>query len=996
MAEKLDPEEVHQIMDGCFEVLMDEIHKHEGTINQFTGDGVMAIFGAPVAHEDHSQRACHAALSIQRAMMEYEESVTRKFGTDFKMRIGLNSGPVVVGSIGDDLRMDYTAVGNTTNLASRMQSMARPGAILASGETHKLTRDFFEFVSRGKMKVKGREEPIETYELAKTSEFKTRIEAAATKGLTRFVGRKDSMTALMEAWENSKSGSGQVVGIVGEAGVGKSRLLLELKNRLPQDGFTYLEGRCIHYGLSMAYLPVLDVLRSYFKIQEGDQELLITRKMKEKILRIDKGLTVHLPSLQDLFSLKVEDDVYVQLQPGEKRLRTFEAIRDLLIRESQSMPFVVTVEDLHWIDKTSEDFLGYLIDWLPNTRILLVLLYRPEYTHQWGSKSYYTKVGLNQLGAASSAELVRAILAEGEIAPELEELILSRASGNPLFMEEFTLGLLENGSIQKKDRQYVLSSKASNIQVPDTIQGLIAARMDRLEDNLKRTMQVASVIGREFAFRILKTITGMREEIKTYLLNLQGLEFIVEKSLFPELEYIFKHALTQQVAYNSLLLARRKEIHDKIGQAIETLYPKRLEEFYEMLAYHYGRSENRIKGLEYLDLANHKAIKASAMQEAKAYFDQAMEVTDALPESDENCNRRLTLLTRQEIVFHLMLKIPEYHDLLKRYKPLTQRLGNSGLVGAFYGRLGACEFLLGDFDQAIQTLTKAVELCEAAKNAEEAGFAYGCLQWTYLFKGEYDRVLSLHEVFLRKMGEQFNLQLYTRVMVATVFAYSDLGRWDEAVQEGQEALRVAKEFSDSSQISFCAFALSYAYTSKGDLEQAIEHGELAVQKAVTPADKAWGQAGLARAKCRAGDPSSAIEFLSVYVQVSRSSRYMPNELRGGLSLGETLEELLKTAERCGAKLHIGGAHSLLGEIALKTDLAQAASHFEKSISLYQEIMAENALAKAYEGYGLFHIQNGNTTQAREYLTKALEIFERLGTLIEPEEVRELLAGLPEA
>ena len=518
ISEKLDPEEVHQIMDGCFKILMDEIHKYEGTINQFTGDGVMALFGAPVAHEDHAQRACYAALSIQKALGEYGSKIEKDTGVSFKMRVGLNSGPVIVGAIGDDLRMDYTAVGDTTNLGSRMESLARPGTVLLSKHTRRLVKDYFDLRSLGQMEVKGKKEPQEAFELIKAGEVGTRIGASVAKGLTRFVGRKNSMATLLDVFDKAKSGSGQVVGLLGEAGVGKSRLLLEMRNMLPQGEYHYLEGRCLQYGSSMAYLPVLDILRSYLDIKEGDREFLIKKKMAEKILDLDEKLKGVIPPFQSLLSLKVDDEAFSRLEPKEKRERTFEALRDLLLRVSQEKPLVLVVEDLHWMDKTSEEFLGYLIGWLANTAILLILLYRPEYTHPWGSKSYYTKVGLDQLGTESSSELVKAILEEGEAAPELTQLILNRAAGNPLFMEEFTHTLLENGSIERKDEKYVLSGKASDIQVPDTIQGIIAARMDRLEDNLKRTMQVASVIGRDFAFRILQTITGMREELKSYLL----------------------------------------------------------------------------------------------------------------------------------------------------------------------------------------------------------------------------------------------------------------------------------------------------------------------------------------------------------------------------------------------------------------------------------------------------------------------------------------------
>jgi class 3 adenylate cyclase/tetratricopeptide (TPR) repeat protein len=628
MSEKLDPEEIHQIMDSCFKILMDEIHKYEGTINQFTGDGVMALFGAPVAHEDHAQRACHAALSIQKAIEDYGTEVHKDYGKDFKMRLGLNSGPVVVGSIGDDLRMDYTAVGDTSNLASRIENMAEPGTSLVSGHTHRLARDFFEFKSLGKVELKGKEALQEVFELIKVGGVDTRIAASVAKGLTRFVGRKRSMGVLMDAYNKAQSGLGQVVGVVGDAGVGKSRLLLEFKNQLTPGEFAYFEGQCLHFGNAMTYLPVLDILRSYFKIKEGDQESLIKKYMAEKILQLDEKLHGILPSFHELLSLKVEDETYQKLEPIRKRDKTFEALRNLLVRESLNKPIILVVEDLHWIDKSSEEFLSYLIEWLANTHILLILLYRPEYTHPWGSKSYYTKIGLTQLTSQSSAELIRAILYDCEIEPQLETLILNRAAGTPLYIEELTHSLLENGSIQREKNQCLLAITPQDIQVPDTIQGIIAARMDRLEDNLKRTMQVASVIGRDFAFRILQTITGLRDELKAYLLNLQGLEFIYERSLFPELEYIFKHALTQEVAYNSLLHKRRKEIHGKIGKAIEQIYAERLEEFFEMLAYHFDQGQVWDKAVKYRVRAGLKARHNYSIKAAMDNFNRPKEILE--------------------------------------------------------------------------------------------------------------------------------------------------------------------------------------------------------------------------------------------------------------------------------------------------------------------------------------------------------------------------------
>ena len=1004
--ESLDPEEVHEIMDGCFRILLDEIHRYEGTINQFRGDGVMAIFGAPVAHEDHPQRACYAALGIQKTFKDYSEELEEKIGINFQIRIGLNSGHVVVGSIGDDLRMDYTADGDTTNLASRMESMATPGTILISKNTYKMAKDFFEFDQLGKTVVKGKEEAQDVYKLMKASKVKTRIEAAVAKGLTKFVGRLKEIEDLKGAFEKARSGDGHIVGIVGEAGVGKSRLLLELINMLPEGQYTYYEGRCLHYGASMAYLPILDILRAYFDIKEGNHESGIKKKLEEKILRLDKRLIGLLSPFQELLSLNVEDEKYLHLDPGQKKMRTLEAIRNLFVRESENKPLVLAVEDLHWIDKISEELLDYLIEWLPNAHILLILLYRPEYTHKWGSKSYYSKIGADQLTAETSAELVQAILEGGEVEPQLKELILSRAGGNPLFVEELTRSLMENGSIQKRNREYVLTRRASEIQVPDTIQGVITARIDRVEESLKRIMRVASVIGREFAFRILQAVVGMQEELKSSLLNLQGQEFISEKRLFPELEYIFKHALTQEVAYNSLLLKRRKEIHEKIGSAIEELYPERLEEYYELLAHHYAHSENRDKALRFIVLANRKAANVHAMEEAKVYFDEAMELLNTLPDINENQERRISLLVNQSIVFQLIFKFPEYYELLTRYEPMAVELDNQKLLGAFYNRKGHCEWWFGKFDQALQTRTKALELCEAVGSAEDAGHSYQGMAFNYLFKGDFDQVFIVRDNAIRIMEKGFNLRWYVWALSAASFAYSHMGRWDESVKEALKALNVAEEYSDNSMICFADFIISIAYTFKGDLDRGKEYGELAVQKAPTPADKVWAQTMLAWTWCRAGEPNRGIEVLSRTVQIYRSTNFWALVILSTPMLGEgywlagkedkarqTIEELVEIADQCKARYHLGWAHRLLGEIELETNPTQAASHFKKGISILQEIKAENELALANAGYGRLHKIQGDIYQARKYLTKALKVFERLGTLVEPDRVKKELTRL---
>jgi class 3 adenylate cyclase/tetratricopeptide (TPR) repeat protein len=831
ISEKLDPEEVHQIMDGCYKLLMNEIHKYEGTINQFTGDGLMAIFGAPVAHEDHAQRACYAALSVQHVIQKYSDDMKERFGINFNIRIGLNSGPVVVGAIGDDLRMDYTAVGDTTNLAERMESSARPGSIIVSANTYKLATNYFEFGQVRKVEVKGKEKPQKTYELLKVSKVATRIEAASVKGLTRFVGRKDSMAALMEAYSKVQSGFGRVVGVVGDAGVGKSRTLLEFRNRLLQEEITYLEGRCLHYGDSMAYLPILDILRAYFEIKEDERESTNKKMMMEKILQLDAKLKSHISAFHDLLTFEVEDEDYRRLEPQQKRNKVFEAIRDLLIRESQDKTTVVAVEDLHWIDKSSEEFFNYLIGWVAGARILLILLYRPEYTHPWGSKSYYNRIGLDHLTIQSSTELIQAILEGGEVVPELKELILSRSSGNPLYVEEFTHTLMENGSIQKKDKQYVLNRTASDFEIPDTIHGLIAARMDRLENNLKQTMQVASVIGRDFSFRILQKITGMKEEVKSHIFKLQELEFIYEKSLFPELEYIFKHALTQEVAYNSLLVQSRKEIHEQIGRAIEDIYQDRLEEFYEMLAYHYAKSDNSEKAYEYLKLSGNKATGNYANWEALRFYREAIDVLDRMPATDSK--KREGIQVRLSLAMPAMfLSYPEDSiNVLKAGMELAREVGDVRNLAKLNGTLSHAYAIKGESLLSIEHAERCFQEAQEIQDLDLMAPVARDLTSAYMFAGEFAKAVPIFSTVIpliekaNKRSESFGrpASVYTFLCGLAGFIMSYLGSCNEAEDLCEKAFVNAFHNNDLYELAYSEFSYGVAAFAKGDGRSIVEH-----------------------------------------------------------------------------------------------------------------------------------------------------------------------------
>jgi class 3 adenylate cyclase/tetratricopeptide (TPR) repeat protein len=1003
--ENLDPEEVHEIMDGCFNILMEEIHKYEGTINQFLGDGVMALFGAPISHEDHAQRACYAALAVQKALITYGEKIKSKYGRDFKMRIGLNSGAVVVGSIGDDLRMDYTAQGDTANLAARLQSHAPPGGVLASKYVYKLARGFFEFEPAGEIQVKGKAEAVPAFRVLKPTEVETRIAASAAKGLTRFVGRSREVEILKEAFAKVRSGEGQVIGIVGEAGVGKSRLLLEFRNLLALDEYTYFEGRCLHYGGSMAYLPILDVLRSFAGVKSGDQEQVIKQKLHERVLELDRNLELVIPSFQELLSLAVDDEKYVNLEPKQKKERTFEAIRDLLVCSSRVKPIILAVEDLHWIDKTTEEFLNEMIGWLPKTRILLLLLYRPEYTHQWGSKSYYSKIGVGQLSMRTSTELIGSILKEGEIASDLRELILSKAAGNPLYLEELTHNLLENGSIQKKDDQFVLARDVLSLEVPDTIQGILAARMDRLEDSLKRIMQVAAVIGREFAFRILEIITEMKEDIKSGLINLQGLEFIYEKSLFPELEYIFKHALTQEVAYNSLLLKRRKEIHEQIGQAIENLYPERLEEFYEMLAYHYSKSNNRTKAYEYLKLSARKALEREALWEAFRLCRDAADTVSQLPETRENKRELVQILMAMTAPMRLLGYPEDSLRYLQQCENAAKEVNDDRTCANILSLMGVYHSTKGNprlGQEWVENAFREAQKFEDVSLIVSIGYDLILL---YLNKGEWASLVDTADKVLpfiaqtHRQRETFerHVIVYPMIRALTGAALAHLGDFPRGEPYLAEALSLATEINHISTIAYIEINYGRYYGLKGDGHACVDHRQKAASLLEQIKSRLWlgtTYAALGYGYYLLGRHAEGIAFIEKGMEVQ--SRMGTTNWRSCynlwlsmiyLEMGDTdkanrnAEEALRLAHNDGFKEFEGLAKIVLGRVAAKkrkSRLEEAEQYVLDGIRILQDQGLKPSMSLGYLNLGELYLDVGQTEKALQPLRKAEAMFQGMG------------------
>src|SRR5712691_2681507 len=574
-----DPEEARQLLDPVLERMMAAVHRYEGTVNQIMGDVIMALFGAPLAHEDHAVRACYAALAMQEAIRRYSDEVRRGHGLEVQIRVGLNSGEVVVRAIGNDLHMDYSAIGQTTHLAARMEQLAPPGSTRLTADTLRLAEGWVQVTSLGPVPVKGLPAPVEVCELVGAGPARTRLQAFAARGLTPFVGRQAELAALHEALEQAGAGHGQVVAVIGEPGVGKTRLFHEFTHASRTQGWLLLESSSTSYGKATPYMPVLDLLKAYVQIEDRDDARRIREKLTGRLLTLDPALGPTLPAFLALLEVPGEDPAWQALDPSQRRQRTLDALKRLLLRESQVQPLLLVFENLHWIDAETQAFLDGLVESLPAARLLLLVNYRPEYQHGWRNKTYYTQLRLDPLPPVSAEALLQSLLGDDAGLEPLKQRVIERTQGNPFFLEESVQTLVETQVLVGERGAYRLARALPSIQVPATVQAVLAARIDRLPPEEKSLLQTAAVIGTEVPLALLQAMAeGSEEALRLGLTHLQAAEFLYETRLFPEIEYTFKHALTQQLAYATLLQARRRALHARIVAALEALAGDRVAE----------------------------------------------------------------------------------------------------------------------------------------------------------------------------------------------------------------------------------------------------------------------------------------------------------------------------------------------------------------------------------------------------------------------------------
>ena len=925
-----DPEDARQVLDPVLERMMEAVHRYEGTVNQVMGDGIMALFGAPLALEDHAVRGCYAALAMQEAIQKYAESVRESHGVTVNIRVGLNSGEVVVRSIGNDLRMDYSAVGQTTHLAARMEQTAPPGAILVTPETQALAQGYVNFQSRGPTPIKGLGGPLEVFEVVGTAVSRTRLQVSAARGLTRFVGRQTELEALPQALDRAGAGRGQVVALVGEAGLGKSRLFWEFTHSPRTNGWLVLESRSVSYGKATTYLPVIELLKAYFRVDDRDDAESIRNTITEKLtaLTLDRAL---VPILS-LLGVPVEDPAWRSLDPGQRRQRTLESIKYLLLRQSQVEPLLLVFEDLHWVDSETQAALDMLVDSLPTSRVLLLVNYRPEYRHHWGGKSHYTQIRVSPLAADNTAELLDALLGQGDDLKPLKQRLIERTEGNPFFLEESVRTLVETHVLVGEPGAFRLAKPLATIQMPATVQAILAARIDRLPSDEKRLLQSASVVGKDVPLVLLRSIAELEENaLHQGLEHLQAGEFLYEMTLVPEIEYTFKHALTHEVAYASLLQERRRGLHTRMIGAIEALYPDRIEQHVERLALHAFRGDQWPQAVNYARQAGAKALARSAHPEAVVSFEQALEALGRLPESRDVVQQSIDLRFNLRNSLWPLGELTRLVKHLREAEAMAQSLGDEARLGQLHGYMSQFFAWMGEHDKAVESGQRASAIAASLGDLGQRVAANFRLAQVYYALGQYRQGIdavrpNIEQLTGERERQRFGLTGLPSVLSRAWWAWcaAELGEFGEARLRAEEAGKIAEAAAHPFDIVVGCFASGVLGVRQGS-----------VTDSVTVLERA-------RTLCQVGHvpfwvPLIAVWLGSAYALLGRDDEARP---------------LLEQAVKQHADIGLKGVHSLF--VSLQGEAALMAGRIEEARDLSAEALelARNFRERGHEAWAL--------------------------------------------
>jgi class 3 adenylate cyclase/tetratricopeptide (TPR) repeat protein len=1004
----LDPEEARSLLDPALRLMMHAVHRYEGTVNQVLGDGIMALFGAPLAHEDHAVRACYAALAMQEAMRRYTEEVRHTHGVEMQLRVGLNSGAVVVRAIGDDLHMDYAAVGQTTHLAARMEQLAPPGSIRLTADTLRLAEGFVQVTPLGLVPVKGLAEPVAVWELVGVTALRRRLQASVARGLSPFVGRQPELETLFQALERAGTGQGQVVALLGEPGVGKSRLVYEFLHSHRTQGWLRLESSSVSYGKATAYLPVCDLLKAYCHVEDRDDLRTVQAKVTGQILTLDAALQETVPAVLALFEALPADSPFLRLDPLQRRRHTLEALKRVLLRESQVQPLLLVFEDLHWIDSETQAVLDLLVESLPTARVLLLVNYRPEYQHGWGSKTYYTQLRLDPLPPASAEAVLDALLSDGTgVQPTvplqaLKQLLIARTEGNPFFLEESVRTLVEAGVLVGERGAYHLTQPLDTVQVPATVQALLAARIDRLAPEDKRLLQTAAVIGPEVPWLLLRAIADISDEaLYRSLAHLQAAEFLYETSLFPERAYTFKHALTHEVAYGSLLHERRRALHARIVEALEVQAGDRLEDQVERLAQHALRGEVWDKALAYGRQAGDKAQTRSAYREAVVCFEQALAALEHVPVSRATTEQAIDLRLGLRVVLNALGKAPgQLLDHLRHAETLAQTLDDHLRLGLVYVTISTHCWVVGELDCAIDYGKRALALSAPRRHVGLQARVHLSLGRAYYDAGDYPRAVEhLGRSVATLQGDLRYERFGTNGSVAVTSltwlscCLAEHGVFTEGLAMAEEGLRIAETVNYPFSLIEACYGVGMVYRRQGEVQRAIPVLERAMtlcQDWHIPLFVPWHAVALGIVYAQAGHVAAGLALVEQGVEqeaASDRSRRLASsiaQLSEAYLLAGRLEDArqratqaLDLARQYKQRGHQAWALWFLGESTARQaspEVELAAGHYHQALALAEELGMRPLQAHCHRGLGTLYARTGQQAQARAALSTAMEMY----------------------
>ena len=861
LIENLDPEQARNIIDPALGLMMESIRRYGGRVVHSTGDGIFAIFGAPVAHEDHPQRALYAALRMQDELNRYSDRSGAEGGKRVQARVGINTGEAVVRSLltGAD-HLEYTPVGYSIGLAARMEALAPIGSVAVTAETRKLCDGYFNFKPLGAARLRGVSEPVGVFEVTGLGPLRTHFQLSAERGLSKFVGRQDELEQLKRALGLVKAGHGQLVAALGEAGVGKSRLLHEFKV-LAQSECTVLETFSLAHGKDSSYLPVIELLKHYFEVTAEDdkrrrRELRVAKlvavdservfspwrrrardKVSSRVVALDRRLEDTLPYLFGLLGIQDSSDPLAQMDPQVKRRRTLDAIKRVLLRESLKQPLMVVFEDLHWLDPDTQAFLNLLVDSIANAPLLLLVNYRPEYHHDWNNRSYYTQLRLEPLRPENAEQMLNTLLGDDEQAVPLKRLIVEKTEGNPFFIEEMVQALLEQKILQRSASEaeggLELGKSLDQLKLPPTVQAVLASRIDRLATREKELLQALAVIGRQFSLPLIKRVIEFSEtELDRMITTLQASEFIYERPAFPAVEYVFKHSLTQEVAYNSLLFEHRKALHERTAQALEALFVDSVDEHLVDLSYHYSRSGNDSKAIDYLIRASQQAHQRSASAQAATYLGQALTRLNDQPPTAERDRKEIAI---QSGLADAALVISgyataDYENHLNRRLELAQRLGSTAQI--FYALVGIS--VLSAFRLELRHAQdigwKLLGIADHEHDPEMQLQAHGSLATILWLMGDFigsrdhaEKGLGLYaqEQPLAYGNEHWRAACHLHAN----FCSTALGFPDKGLRRALEFLAWARERGQLVPLALALNSASTILTYRGEAEEALKHAD---------------------------------------------------------------------------------------------------------------------------------------------------------------------------